>query len=83
MPALTIGGVPATVQFSGLIYPGEWQLNVVVPTGDRRPAAYHHRVWRGRPGDDNVFGNRASIGRKFQNEANLRLTMGAHRVYVS
>ncbi|HEY2014807.1 MAG TPA: serine hydrolase [Bryobacteraceae bacterium] len=28
---VTIGGVPATVQFSGLVYPGEWQLNVVVP----------------------------------------------------
>ncbi len=31
-PTVTIGGVAATVQFAGLIYPGEWQLNVVVPT---------------------------------------------------
>jgi N-acyl-D-amino-acid deacylase len=30
-PAVTIGGLPATVQAAALIYPGEWQLNVVVP----------------------------------------------------
>jgi uncharacterized protein (TIGR03437 family) len=28
-----IGGVPATVQFAGLVYPGEYQLNIVVPSG--------------------------------------------------
>lgn len=30
-PAVTIGGANATVSFAGLVYPGEWQLNVVVP----------------------------------------------------
>jgi uncharacterized protein (TIGR03437 family) len=29
----TIGGVPATVQFAGLVAPGEYQLNIVVPPG--------------------------------------------------
>jgi uncharacterized protein (TIGR03437 family) len=28
----TIGGVPATVQFAGLTYPGEYQFNILVPT---------------------------------------------------
>ena len=28
----TIGGVPATVQFAGLRYPGEYQFNILVPT---------------------------------------------------
>ena len=32
-PAVTIGGVPATVQYAGLVGPGEFQFNVVVPTG--------------------------------------------------
>jgi uncharacterized protein (TIGR03437 family) len=31
MPAITIGGVPATVTFAGLVVPGEFQFNVVVP----------------------------------------------------
>ncbi len=31
-PAITIGGVPATVQFAGLVEPGEFQFNVVVPS---------------------------------------------------
>ena len=31
LPSVTIGGVAATVQFAGLTYTGEWQLNVVVP----------------------------------------------------
>ncbi len=31
--AVTIGGVAATVQFSGLVSPGLYQLNVVVPSG--------------------------------------------------
>jgi uncharacterized protein (TIGR03437 family) len=33
LPAVTIGGVPATVQFAGLVGPGEFQFNVVVPAG--------------------------------------------------
>jgi uncharacterized protein (TIGR03437 family) len=32
-PAVTIGGVAATVQFAGLVGPGEFQFNVVVPSG--------------------------------------------------
>ncbi len=31
LPAISIGGVPAVVQFAGLIAPGEFQFNVVVP----------------------------------------------------
>ena len=31
LPAITIGGIPATVQFAGLISPGLFQFNVVVP----------------------------------------------------
>jgi uncharacterized protein (TIGR03437 family) len=30
--SITIGGVPATVQYAGLVVPGEYQFNVVVPT---------------------------------------------------
>lgn len=29
----TIGGVNATVRFAGLVYPGEYQINIVVPPG--------------------------------------------------
>ncbi len=32
-PPVTIGGQPATVTFAGLVAPGLYQLNVVVPTG--------------------------------------------------
>ena len=32
LPAITIGGVPATVAFAGLVAPGEFQFNVVVPS---------------------------------------------------
>ncbi len=32
-PVVTIGGLPATVAFAGLVAPGLYQLNVVVPTG--------------------------------------------------
>jgi uncharacterized protein (TIGR03437 family) len=28
----TIGGVPATVQFAGLVTSGEYQFNILVPT---------------------------------------------------
>jgi|SRR5580704_9450511 uncharacterized protein (TIGR03437 family) len=31
LPVVTIGGVNATVLFAGLVAPGEFQLNVVVP----------------------------------------------------
>ena len=31
LPAITIGGFTATVQFAGLVAPGEFQFNVVVP----------------------------------------------------
>jgi uncharacterized protein (TIGR03437 family) len=31
IPAITIGGVPATVTFAGLVAPGEFQFNVIVP----------------------------------------------------
>jgi len=33
MPAVTIGGVAAKVLFAGLVGPGEFQFNVVVPAG--------------------------------------------------
>jgi uncharacterized protein (TIGR03437 family) len=29
---VTIGGIPATVQFAGLTYPGEYQFNILVPS---------------------------------------------------
>ena len=32
VPVIKIGGVPATVQFAGLVAPGEFQFNVVVPS---------------------------------------------------
>lgn len=31
LPMVKIGGIPATVQFAGLVAPGEFQFNVVVP----------------------------------------------------
>ena len=33
VPRVTIGGVVAVVQFAGLVGPGEFQFNVVVPAG--------------------------------------------------
>ena len=33
LPAVQIGGVAATVQFAGLVAPGEFQFNVIVPSG--------------------------------------------------
>lgn len=30
-PSITIGGLPATVTFAGLVAPGEYQFNVVIP----------------------------------------------------
>jgi uncharacterized protein (TIGR03437 family) len=32
MPVITIGGVAAQVTFAGLVAPGEFQLNAVVPS---------------------------------------------------
>jgi uncharacterized protein (TIGR03437 family) len=32
LPAITIGAAPATVTFAGVISPGLYQLNVIVPT---------------------------------------------------
>jgi uncharacterized protein (TIGR03437 family) len=32
LPAVKIGGIPATVLFAGLVAPGEFQFNVVVPS---------------------------------------------------
>jgi uncharacterized protein (TIGR03437 family) len=32
LPVITIGGAPATVTFAGLVAPGEFQFNVVVPS---------------------------------------------------
>ena len=31
LPTVTIGGLPATVEFAGVVAPGEYQFNVVVP----------------------------------------------------
>ena len=31
LPVIKIGGLPATVQFAGLVAVGEFQFNVVVP----------------------------------------------------
>ena len=33
MPVVTVGGIAATVQFAGLISPGLFQFNVVIPAG--------------------------------------------------
>lgn len=33
LPAVTIGGINATVSFAGLVAPGEFQFNVTVPSG--------------------------------------------------
>ena len=32
LPVVSIGGLAATVQFAGLVAPGEFQFNVVVPS---------------------------------------------------
>jgi uncharacterized protein (TIGR03437 family) len=46
MPATTIGGVAATVTFAGLVAPGEFQFNVVVPpslaNGDQPTTAMYN-----------------------------------------
>jgi uncharacterized protein (TIGR03437 family) len=33
LPVIKIGGADATVTFAGLVLPGEFQFNVVVPSG--------------------------------------------------
>jgi uncharacterized protein (TIGR03118 family) len=38
-PTVTVGGLPATVSFSGLVGPGLYQLNVVLPPGTATGAA--------------------------------------------
>ncbi|MGA3187078.1 MAG: IPT/TIG domain-containing protein, partial [Bryobacteraceae bacterium] len=46
MPVITIGGVAATVSFAGLVSPGEFQFNVVVPpslaSGDQPTVAMYN-----------------------------------------
>src|SRR5580704_2679547 len=47
-PGITIGGVAAKVTFAGLVYPGEFQFNVVVPSslanGDQPTMATYNGV---------------------------------------
>jgi uncharacterized protein (TIGR03437 family) len=47
-PSVTIGGLPATVTFAGLVSPGLYQFNVVIPTsapnGDLRLSAIYGGV---------------------------------------
>ena len=46
LPVIKIGGIAATVQFAGLVFPGEFQFNVVVPSntpdGDQPIAATYN-----------------------------------------
>ena len=46
LPVITIGGVAATVSFAGLVEPGEFQFNVVMPStlasGDQPVTATHN-----------------------------------------
>jgi uncharacterized protein (TIGR03437 family) len=48
LPAVEIGGIPATVAFAGLVAPGEFQFNVVVPPnaadGDNSLTAAHNGI---------------------------------------
>src|SRR6202040_4020396 len=48
LPVVKIGGVTAAVQFAGLVAPGEFQFNVVVPSntpdGDQPIAATYNGV---------------------------------------
>lgn len=45
LPVIQIGGLRATVQFAGLVFPGEFQFNVVIPptlgNGDHNPSPQH------------------------------------------
>jgi uncharacterized protein (TIGR03437 family) len=46
IPVVKIGGIAATVQYAGLVAPGEFQFNVVVPSslgnGDQTITAIHN-----------------------------------------
>jgi uncharacterized protein (TIGR03437 family) len=48
LPAIQIGGVPATVQFAGLVSPGLYQFNVIVPpsasSGDNLVTAQYNAL---------------------------------------
>jgi uncharacterized protein (TIGR03437 family) len=48
LPVITIGGITATVQFAGLVFPGQFQFNVVVPAnapdGDNALTATYNGV---------------------------------------
>ena len=48
LPIIKIGGITATVQFAGLVFPGEFQFNVVVPPnatgGDQSVVATYNGV---------------------------------------
>jgi uncharacterized protein (TIGR03437 family) len=48
LPIVTIGGIAAQVQFAGLVTPGEFQFNVVVPAdtppGDNVVSAIYNGV---------------------------------------
>jgi uncharacterized protein (TIGR03437 family) len=48
LPLVSIGGIPATVLFAGLVAPGEFQFNVVVPSnapaGDQLLTATYDRI---------------------------------------
>jgi uncharacterized protein (TIGR03437 family) len=46
LPVIKIGGITATVQFAGLVAPGQYQFNVVIPAsladGDQSIAATYN-----------------------------------------
>jgi uncharacterized protein (TIGR03437 family) len=47
LPAITVGGMPATVVYAGLVFPGEYQFNVVLPAvgnGDQPISATYNGV---------------------------------------
>jgi len=39
LPTVTIGGLPATVTYGGLIEPGVYRINVVAPVGGQQSQA--------------------------------------------
>ncbi len=53
LPVIKIGGITATVQFAGLVAPGEFQFNVVVPAslsaGDH-PVTVNYQGFASQPG---------------------------------
>ena len=53
LPVVTIGGAGATVQFAGLVAPGEFQFNVVVPStvgGGDQPIVATYNGWTTQSG---------------------------------